>query len=177
MRPQLEKARHEGAVPVQNLSSRTRTKESAPDERTSSRGIGIMGGCLLGFIVLIIFISDLFIIKAHLTALFRNLYSLCRRQNSNIFDPRELLIFFLGVLMEIVYNPMDGWLWAAAFLYNTQMNVAGFRQLYIQNALINVVVFTLLNCYILIDRFDECCCIYSSELLHTYRSLSRMLLY
>lgn len=79
MRPQLEKARHEGAVPVQNLSSRTRTKESAPDERTSSRGIGIMGGCLLGFIVLIIFISDLFIIKAHLTALFRNLYSLCRR--------------------------------------------------------------------------------------------------
>nr|XP_022341245.1 uncharacterized protein LOC111135449 [Crassostrea virginica] len=79
MRPHLEKARHEGAVPVQNLSSRTRTKESAPDERTSSRGIGIMGGCLLGFIVLIIFISDLFIIKAHLTALFRNLYSLCRR--------------------------------------------------------------------------------------------------
>nr|XP_022309062.1 uncharacterized protein LOC111114848 isoform X2 [Crassostrea virginica] len=79
MRPHLEKVRHEGAVPVRNLSSRARTKQSANDERTSSRGIGIIGGCLLGFVILIIFISDILIIKVHLTALFRNLYSFCHR--------------------------------------------------------------------------------------------------
>nr|XP_022341242.1 uncharacterized protein LOC111135446 isoform X1 [Crassostrea virginica] len=88
MRPQLEKVRDAGSVPVRNLSSRVRTKESAPDERTSSQGIGIIGGCLLGFVILIIFISDLWIIKTHLTALFRNLFSFLDRIQTSLRPPR-----------------------------------------------------------------------------------------
>ncbi|XP_062571337.1 uncharacterized protein LOC134233391 [Saccostrea cucullata] len=78
MRPVLQKARSAGEVAVQNLSSSIRKKESATDYRKSSKGIGILGGCLLGLVFLIIFVSDVFIIKAHLKAMYRNILNLFR---------------------------------------------------------------------------------------------------
>lgn len=79
MRPTLEKTQSEGSVPVRNLSSNIRKKESAGDSRESSQGIGILGGCLLGFVFILIFVSDIFILKVHLTAMYRNLHSALTR--------------------------------------------------------------------------------------------------
>lgn len=81
MRPVLQKVQSQGSVPVRNLSSSVRKKESATDMRMSSQGIGILGGCLLGLVFLIIFVSDLVIIKVQLTALFKNLSRLCKTNN------------------------------------------------------------------------------------------------
>ncbi|XP_062571349.1 uncharacterized protein LOC134233400 [Saccostrea cucullata] len=78
MRPVLQKARSAGEVAVQNLSSSIRKKESATDFRKSSKGIGILGGCLLGLVFMIIFVSDVFIIQAHLKAMYRNIFNLFR---------------------------------------------------------------------------------------------------
>ncbi|XP_062571332.1 uncharacterized protein LOC134233387 [Saccostrea cucullata] len=76
MRPVLENTKTEGKVPVRNLSSSIRKKESAPDDRKSSQGIGILGGFLLGFTLIIIFISDVMILRVHLAAMCQNLYRL-----------------------------------------------------------------------------------------------------
>lgn len=81
MRPVLQKVQSQGSVPVRNLSSSVRKKESATDMRMSSQGIGILGGSLLGLVFLIIFVSDLVIIKVQLTALFKNLSRLCKTNN------------------------------------------------------------------------------------------------
>ncbi|XP_062610770.1 uncharacterized protein LOC134272562 [Saccostrea cucullata] len=78
MRPVLQKAKSAGEVAVRNLSSSIRKKESATDYRKSSKGIGILGGCLLGLVFMIIFVSDVFIIKAHLKAMYRNVLRLFR---------------------------------------------------------------------------------------------------
>ncbi|XP_062570468.1 uncharacterized protein LOC134232506 [Saccostrea cucullata] len=78
MRPVLQKARSAGEVAVRNLSSSIRKKESATDYRKSSKGIGILGGCLLGLVFMIIFVSDVFIIKAHLKAMYGNVLRLFR---------------------------------------------------------------------------------------------------
>ncbi|XP_061189760.1 uncharacterized protein LOC133197655 [Saccostrea echinata] len=76
MRPVLENTKTEGTVPVRNLSSSVRKKESAPDHRKSSQGIGILGGFLLGFTFILIFISDVMILKVHLGAMYQNLFRL-----------------------------------------------------------------------------------------------------
>ncbi|XP_048745449.2 uncharacterized protein LOC125658272 [Ostrea edulis] len=75
MRPVLQKARAATQVQVRNLSSSIRKKESATDFRTSSQGIGILGGFLLGMVFLVIFVSDIFVLRAHLKMMFRNVSS------------------------------------------------------------------------------------------------------
>ncbi|XP_061184202.1 uncharacterized protein LOC133192230 [Saccostrea echinata] len=78
MRPVLQKTKSAGEVAVRNLSSSIRKKESAIDYRKSSKGIGILGVCLLVFVFLIIFVSDIFIINAHLKVMYRTILRLFR---------------------------------------------------------------------------------------------------
>ncbi|XP_061171958.1 uncharacterized protein LOC133181479 [Saccostrea echinata] len=86
MKPVLQRAKSEAKIPVGNLSSSLRKKGSASDFRTSSTGIGILGGSLLGVMFLVIFVSDIVTLKIHLRAMFRNVYHFVRKVTGNLAE-------------------------------------------------------------------------------------------